>query len=104
MAIDVEGAIKCFYKYIRNKRRAKESVYPLLDVRRNLVTEDEQKAEVLYTFFASVSNSETNCSAGTQPPELENRDKEQNEVPIIQEEMISDLLHHLDTHILWGEW
>lgn len=47
LAIAVEGAIKCFYKYITNKRRAKESVHPLLDVRRNLVREDEERLRYL---------------------------------------------------------
>ncbi|GAB0209834.1 hypothetical protein GRJ2_003449100 [Grus japonensis] len=44
----------------------------------------------------------TSCSPGTQPPELEDRDGEQNEAPIIQGEMASDLLHHLDTHKSMG--
>ena len=51
----------------------------------------------LNVFLASVFNSKTSCSAGTQPPELEDRDREQNEAPIIQGEMVCDLLHHLDT-------
>lgn len=50
----MEGAIKCFSKYIGNERRAEESVHSLLDVRRNLVTEDEEKAEVLSGFSASI--------------------------------------------------
>ncbi|KAJ7401299.1 rna-directed dna polymerase from mobile element jockey-like [Pitangus sulphuratus] len=33
---------------------------------------------------------------GTQPPELKDRDREQNEAHIIQGEIVSDLLHHLD--------
>ncbi|GAB0206371.1 mitochondrial enolase superfamily member 1 [Grus japonensis] len=39
---------------------------------------------------------------GTQPRELEDRDGEQNEAPIIQGEMVSNLLHHLDTHKSMG--
>ncbi|GAB0186408.1 receptor-type tyrosine-protein phosphatase zeta [Grus japonensis] len=40
--------------------------------------------------------------AGSQSPELEDRDGEQNEALIIQGEMVSDLLHHLDTHKSMG--
>ena len=37
-----------------------------------------------------------------QPPEIEDRDGEQNEAPIIQEKMVSKLLQHLDTHKSMG--
>ncbi|KAK4828554.1 hypothetical protein QYF61_027523 [Mycteria americana] len=43
-----------------------------------------------------------NCSLGTQPLELEDRDRDQNGAPIMQGEMVSDLLHHLDTHKSMG--
>ncbi|KAK4821662.1 LOW QUALITY PROTEIN: hypothetical protein QYF61_027130 [Mycteria americana] len=91
---------KCCYKYISNKRRAKENLHPLLDVGGNIATKDEEKAEVLNAFFASVLI--TNCSPGTQPPELEDRDRDQNEAPIIQGEMGSNLLHHSDTQKSMG--
>ncbi|KAK4832989.1 hypothetical protein QYF61_027013 [Mycteria americana] len=91
-----------FYKSISNKRRAKENPHPLLDVGGNIVAKDEEKAEVLNAFFDSVFNSKTSYSWGTQPPELEDRDGEHNEAPIIPGEMVSDLLPHLDTHKSMG--
>ena len=69
---------KCFYKYIKNKKRAKENLHSLLDARANIANKDGEKAEVLDAFFVSVFNSQTSYSQGTQPPELEDRDREQN--------------------------
>ncbi|PKU35037.1 rna-directed dna polymerase from mobile element jockey-like [Limosa lapponica baueri] len=50
----------------------------------------------------AVCISKTSCSPGSQPPELDNRDGEQNEAPIIKGEMVSDLLYPLDVHKSMG--
>ncbi|KAK4825598.1 hypothetical protein QYF61_000687 [Mycteria americana] len=102
LAAAVKDNKKHFFKYISSKRRAKENLQPLLDRGGNIVTKDEEKAEVLNAFLASVFNSKTNCSLGTQPPESEDRDGDQNGAPIMQGEMVTDLLHHLDTHKSMG--
>ncbi|KAK4812452.1 hypothetical protein QYF61_024853 [Mycteria americana] len=102
LATAVKDNKKYFFKYISSKRRAKENLQPQVDGGGNTVTKDEEKAEVLSAFFASVFNSRANCSVGTQPLELEDRDGDQSGAPIIQGEMVSDLLHHLDTHKSMG--
>lgn len=61
LTTSVKDDKKCFYKHINNKRRAKEHLHSLLGVWGNIVTEDEEKAEVLNTVFASVLNSKTCC-------------------------------------------
>ena len=77
----------CFYKHINNKKRAKENLHPLLGAGGNTAIKDEEQAEVLSAFFASVFNSQTSYSQGTQPPVLEDREGEQNKPSIIQEEL-----------------
>ncbi|GAB0206301.1 mitochondrial enolase superfamily member 1 [Grus japonensis] len=67
-----------------------------------MATKDGEKAEVLNAFFASVFNSQTTRPQGIQPPELEDRDREQNKPPMVQEEAVNDLLCHLDTHKSMG--
>ncbi|PKU42802.1 rna-directed dna polymerase from mobile element jockey-like [Limosa lapponica baueri] len=101
LAINIRDNKKCFYKYI-NKKRVGENLHPLLDVGGNIATKDEEKAEILNAFFASASNSRTSYPQGVQPPGLEDKDGEQNNTPLIQEEVVNDLLMHLDTHKSMG--
>ncbi|KAF1454703.1 putative RNA-directed DNA polymerase from transposon X-element, partial [Spheniscus demersus] len=101
LAAVVKDNKKSFYKYINDKKRAKETLHPLLDAGGNIVTEDEEKVEVLNAFFASVFNRQTGYPQGTRPRELEDRG-EQDEPPIIQEEAVNNLLRHLDAHKSMG--
>lgn len=63
----------------------------------SITTDGEEKVEALNAFFTSVFNSQTSHPQGSQPPEMEHKDKEQNNpFPPIQEETVGDLLLHLD--------
>jgi len=73
-----------------------------LDARGNIANKAEGKAEVLNAFFASVFNSQTGCSQGSQPPVLEGREGVKNKPPIIQEEAVHDLLCYVDTYKSMG--
>lgn len=57
---------------------------------------------MLNAFFASVFSSKTSCSLDSQYPELVEGDGEQNVTLTIREEMVGDLLRHLDVHKLMG--
>ncbi|KAK4824531.1 hypothetical protein QYF61_016111 [Mycteria americana] len=102
LATVVRDNKKCFYKHINNKKRAKENLPPFLDAGGDIATRDEEKDEVLNAFFASVFNSQTGYPQGIQPPELEDRDGQQNKPHIIQEEAVNNLLCQLDTHKSMG--
>lgn len=84
LATAVKDNKKCFYKYTKNRRKAKENLHSLLELGGN-ITRDEEKVEILNAFFASVFNSKEN-----QPPKLVNRDKKQNRPTVIQNKVVSD--------------
>jgi len=83
LAAVVREKKKCFRKYINYKRRAKVSLHPLLNVVGIITTKDEEEAEVLNAFFASVFNSQVSYSPHTLLPDLEVWDGE-NKCPIVQ--------------------
>ena len=59
---DVRIPSCCFYRYIGQKRQAKESIPPLVNKKGEFVITDTDKAEVLNEFFASVfTSSKDSC-------------------------------------------
>ncbi|NXQ07519.1 LIN1 transcriptase, partial [Vidua macroura] len=98
MVTSVQDNKKCFYNYINGKRKGKINLCSLLDERGNLVTTDEEKAEMLSAFFAAVFSGKTACFQENCPLGLVDGAREQNDPPIIQGEAGRELLRCLDIH------
>ena len=65
LARDMKNNSKTFYRYIGQKRQAKASVPPLVNVKGELASTDEEKAEVLNEFFTSVFTGSQDSSKGS---------------------------------------
>ncbi|RMC21781.1 hypothetical protein DUI87_02650 [Hirundo rustica rustica] len=84
------------------ERKGKTNLCSLLDKGGNLISADEEKAEVLNAYFASVFSEETTCLQDNCPPGLVDGVREQNGPLIIQEEAVIELLKCLDIHKSMG--
>lgn len=64
----------------------------------NVTVEDKEKVEVLNTFFTAAFDSQTSYPQGTLCPDLEVWADKRNIPPVIQVEMVRELLLHVDCH------
>ncbi|KAF4803985.1 hypothetical protein TURU_011564 [Turdus rufiventris] len=84
------------------KRKDETNLCSLLDEGGNLVTADEEKAEVLNAFFASVFSGKTICPQDSRSPGLADGVRDQNGPLVIKEEAVRELLSRLDVHKSMG--
>ncbi|CAM4564646.1 unnamed protein product [Lepidochelys olivacea] len=94
LARDVKSNKKGFFRYVGNKKKAKESVGPLLNEGGNLVTEDVEKANVLNAFFASVFTNKVSSQTAALGITKWGRDGQ----PSVEIEVVRDYLEKLDVH------
>ncbi|CAM5113306.1 unnamed protein product [Natator depressus] len=98
LARDVKSNKKGFFRYVGNKKKAKESVGPLLNEGGNLVTEDVEKANVLNAFFASVFTNKVSSQTAALGITEWGRDGQ----PSVEIEVVRDYLEKLDVHKSMG--
>ncbi|GAB0176434.1 mitochondrial enolase superfamily member 1 [Grus japonensis] len=98
LARDVKDNKKSFYRYVSDKRRTRENVGPLRNEMGELVTQDMEKAEVL---FASVFTGK--CLSHTAQV-AEGRDWENAELPTVGEDQVREYLRNLKVHKSMGPY
>ncbi|CAM5172065.1 unnamed protein product [Eretmochelys imbricata] len=98
LARDVKSNKKGFFRYVGNKKKAKESVGPLMNEGGNLVTEDVEKANVLNAFFASVFTNKVSSQTAVLGITTWGIDGQ----PSVEKEVVRDYLEKLDVHKSMG--
>ncbi|CAM5110091.1 unnamed protein product [Eretmochelys imbricata] len=98
LARDVKSNKKGFFRYVGNKKKAKESVGPLMNEGGNLVTEDVEKANVLNAFFASFFTNKVSSQTAALGITTWGIDGQ----PSVEKEMVRDYLEKLDVHKSMG--
>ncbi|CAM4643115.1 unnamed protein product [Caretta caretta] len=98
LARDVKSNKKGFFRYVGNKKKAKESGGPLMNEGGNLVTEDVEKANVLNAFFASVFTNKVSSQTAALGITTWGIDGQ----PSVEKEVVRDYLEKLDVHKSMG--
>ncbi|KAK4811749.1 hypothetical protein QYF61_005317 [Mycteria americana] len=92
---------KGFYRYINEKRKVKESVPPLMNKNGDLVSTDEEEAEVLNNCFASVfSGNHSPHPSGVNGQRV--GDHGGKAPPIVREDQVHDHLRNLNIYKSMG--
>ncbi|KAK4809950.1 LOW QUALITY PROTEIN: hypothetical protein QYF61_002907 [Mycteria americana] len=98
LARDGKNYKKRFFRYVNNKQKQNENTGPLLNRRRELVTNNAEKAEVLNTFFTSVFTS----TVGPQALGTKIQVDANTNPPSVKEELVCELLQEFDPYKLMG--
>jgi len=101
LARDIKENKKKFYRYISDKRKAREEVGSHRKETGDVVMEGMEKAEVLSDFFSSVFTNR--CSSYTaQVAESNGKNLEKVDLPDVSEDQVRDRLKDLKVHRSMG--
>jgi len=92
---------KGFFNYISRKWKTRDNVGPLLNEVGVLVTEGEEKAELLNAAFASLFRAKAGPQESQALEAREEADRE-DDFPLVEEHCMRDRLSNLDTHKSMG--
>jgi len=91
---------KGFYRYVSRKKMVKESVPPLMSETGKLAIADEEKAEVLNNFLASVFTG--NLSPHPSRVNEWHKGHQEGKIPpAVSEDQVWDLLQNLNVQSPW---
>jgi len=101
LARDDKDHKKSFFKYISSKEKTRENVGPLMNEVGVLVTEDEEKVQLLNAFFALVFSAKAGPQK-SQAPDVREEVSRKDDLPLVEEDCVRDHLRNLDAHKSMG--
>ena len=98
LAREAKNNKKGFYRYIGQKRKARESVPPPINEKGELITTNMEKAEVLNNFFASVFAASQASHVSQDPKPVGEGWGGSKVLPTISKEQVPDNLMKLNRY------
>ena len=98
---EVKNNMKSFFMYSSSKWKIRDNVGLLLNEVGVLVTEDEEKVQLLNAFFALVFSAKAGPQK-SQAPDVREEVSRKDDLPLVEEDCVRDHLRNLDAHKSMG--